>query len=332
MSTTTIAFVGCAHIHVQGFTKMVNEVDAINVKYAWDPEIERAQKWGKEQGAQVVSDLDVIVNDPEVTAVVICSKTTDHLELVEKFAKAGKQLFVEKPLGMSSEDAQVQAKIISDAGVLFQTGYFMRSNSINQYARQAIQSGKLGKISRISMSNCHMGALQGWFDTEWKWMTDPTESGCGAFGDLGTHILDILLWFMEKDKVQRVTGQVDTATRRYGDVDEYGQALVRFESGAVANLVAGWVSNVDPYALEIAGTEGSLYVSDKKLYIKMAEDKEPQEVTDLPAAWPHAFMIFIERLIGKSELPVVTPSEAALRNTIMEKIYQGANSNTWVDC
>jgi len=328
----TIAFVGCSHIHVQGFAHMVKEAPGVTVKYAWDPEIQRSTKWGNDVGAQVVTDLDIIANDPQVTGVVITSKTIEHLELVSKFAKAGKQLFVEKPLGMDAADATKQAAIINETGVLFQTGYFMRGSGIHQYARQAIQSGKLGKITRVSLSNCHSGSLGGWFDTEWKWMTDPAESGCGAFGDLGTHVLDILLWLMEGDKVQRVTGQVDTATKRYGDVDEYGQALLRFESGAVASIAAGWVSYDDPYKLIISGTEGELYFSDDKLYHKTEGMKQAEEITDLPEAWPHAFMIYLKRLAGESELPMVTADEAALRNTVMEKIYEGANSNTWVDC
>lgn len=329
--STTIAFVGCSHIHVQGFTNMVNKVDSVSVKYAWDPEIERAQKWGGEVGAEIVTDLDIIAKDPEVTAVIITSKTVEHIDLVKKFAKAGKHMFVEKPLGMNAEDAKKQAKIINKAGVLFSTGYFMRSSPINIYAREAIQAGKLGKITRISMSNCHSGSLGGWFDTQWRWMTDPKESGCGAFGDLGTHILDILLWFMEGDKVKRVTGAVDSVTGRYGKVDEYGQGLISFKSGAVANIAAGWVSNSDPYKLDISGTEGELYVEGDKLFIKPKDMDKAEQVTDLPQAMPHAFMIFIERIAGISEFPMVSADEAALRNKVMEKIYQGAKEHTWVN-
>ena len=112
--STQIAFVGCSHIHVQGFTNMVKQVQGITVKYAWDPEIERAQKWGAQVGAEVVTDLKVIAKDPDIKAVVITSKTVEHAELVKMFAKAGKDMFVEKPLGMSAEDA---AQFLAQAGL-----------------------------------------------------------------------------------------------------------------------------------------------------------------------------------------------------------------------
>jgi predicted dehydrogenase len=49
-----------------------------------------------------------------------------------------------------------------------------------------------GKITRARGSNCHSGSLGGWFDKEYRWMADPKIAGVGAFGDLGTHKLDIL--------------------------------------------------------------------------------------------------------------------------------------------
>ena len=61
------------------------------------------------------------------------------------------------------------------------------------------------RVTRVRYSVCHHGAIGGWFDTEWRWMANPTESGCGGFGDLGTHGLDILLWWM---------GEIESATGR----------------------------------------------------------------------------------------------------------------------
>ena len=81
-------------------------------------------------------------------------------------AAAGKHMFVEKPLGMGAVDAYRMAEAIEKAGVLFQTGYFMRGNPIHLFLREQIAAGSFGKITRIRHSNCHAGSLGGWFDAD----------------------------------------------------------------------------------------------------------------------------------------------------------------------
>ncbi len=111
------------------------------------------------------------------------------------------------------------AAAIENAGILFQTGYFMRGNPIFRFLKEQLAAGAFGKVTRLRMSNCHAGSLVGWFDTEWRWMADPVQAGVGAFGDLGTHALDIMLWLM--GDVTRVAADIGVATGRYGDCDEY---------------------------------------------------------------------------------------------------------------
>ena len=124
-------------------------------------------------------------------------------------------------MGLGASDANKMATAIEAAGVLFQTGYFQRGNPVHLFLRQEIQAGHFGKVTRVRHSNCHAGSLGGWFDTDWRWMADLTQAGVGAFGDLGTHSLDILMWLL--GDVAQVTATVGVATARYGDCDEYGE-------------------------------------------------------------------------------------------------------------
>src|SRR4051812_32414745 len=116
-----VAFVGCAHIHTPGFVKMVLErTDGVWVKYCWDPSPVRSGARAGELGAKVVKDLDEVWRDRDVSAVVICSETVRHPELVRAAARAGKHLFVEKPLGISAVESYEMADAITRAGVIFQ--------------------------------------------------------------------------------------------------------------------------------------------------------------------------------------------------------------------
>src|SRR2546425_881392 len=117
-------------------------------------------------------------------------------------AKAGKHMFVEKPLGITARESEEMANAIQKAGLLFTTGYFMRTEPAHLFLKDEIAKGTFGKITRVRGSNCHAGSLKGYFDSEWRWMADPKIAGVGAFGDLGTHKLDILMWmFGDIDEV-----------------------------------------------------------------------------------------------------------------------------------
>ena len=209
--TIQVALVGGAHIHTPGFIKRLNERENINVKYVWDHDAERAKARAEALNSEVVADLATIWQDDNIVATVVCSETDRHLDLVLAGAEAGKHLFVEKPLGLGADDAFQMAEAIEKADVMFQTGYFMRgTNPVHLFLKEQLAAGNFGKVTRFRHSNAHAGSLGGWFDTEWRWMADPVQAGCGAFGDLGTHSLDILLWLM--GDVESVTANIDVAT------------------------------------------------------------------------------------------------------------------------
>lgn len=327
-----LALVGCAHIHTPGFVKRLQARTDVKVTAVWDHEFARADKWATEVGAKTINDLSVIWSDPAIAGVIICAETNRHQPLVEGAAAAGKHLFVEKPLGFGAADANTMADAILEAGVLFQTGYFQRGNPIHLFLREQIQAGHFGRITRVRHSNCHAGSLGGWFDTDWRWMADLDQAGVGGFGDLGTHSLDILMWLLGDD-VARVTATVGVATGRYGNCDEYGEGLLEFGNGAVATLAAGWVDVAHPVNVIVSGTEGHAYVCNDQLFFKSshvdgADGKAPW--TDLPAAWPHAFELFLDALVGQTDVPLVSPREAAARSVVMEALYQGASTKSWV--
>lgn len=327
---TTVALVGCAHIHTPGFAKRMNANDSINVKSVWDHNDDLADKYAGELNAEKTALKD-IWSDDEIDAVVICSETDRHQPLVESAALAQKHMFVEKPLGMAAADAYAMADVIESAGVLFQTGYFQRGNPVHLFVKEQIEKGSFGQITRLRHSNCHSGSLGDWFTPDYLWMTDMNQAGVGAFGDLGTHSLDIMLWML--GDVSSVTATLNVAVDNYDGCDEYGEGLLKYKHGAIGSLAAGWVDVAHPVNLIISGTEGHAHVDDGQLYFKSshvegADGKEPW--TDLPDAWPHAFELFFEAVSGNTDVPLVGPREAAIRSDVMEALYKAAEKGEWV--
>lgn len=326
-----LALVGGAHIHVPNFIKRVQARDDVAVSHVWDHDPDRAQRRAAALGARVTPDLEAIWADAAIQAVIIGSETDRHEALVLGAATVGKAVFVEKPLAADSDGAYCMAEAIERAGVVFQTGYFMRGDPIYRFLRRELQRGAFGQVTRLRMSNCHAGALGGWFDTEWRWMADVDQAGVGAFGDLGAHVLDIMLWLL--GDVTSATAAIGMGTGRYPGCDETGEGLLRFRSGAIGSLAAAWDDIANPVTLVLSGTEAHATVFNGALYyqnqgVAGADGKTPW--TDLPAPLPHAFDLFLDALTGQADVPLVSPREAAERVAVMAAMYAGARRGEWV--
>lgn len=335
----TTAFIGVAHIHTPGFINMLRKRPDVRVKHVQDAKPERGQPRAAELNAAFTTEVREVVEDPDVQSVIVCSETSRHLQDVLAVVAARKPLFVEKPLGMKFDDAKQMADAIEKAGLVFQTGYFRRSDPKLRFLKQQLESGNLGRITRIRGSNCHGGSLGGWFDSkpdkpheDWRWMADPTRSGCGAFGDLGTHSADILIWLM--GPVESATALIDNVTPRYGGTDETGEGLLRFRNGAIGTLAAAWLDHANPVPLLVSGTEGHAAIINGQLHLVSKKEPSfdgsaPVRNSELPSPLPHAFELFFDRLAGK-DVPLVTASEAAYRNAVFDALYEGARTGTWV--
>ena len=330
-SPPQIALVGCAHIHTGGFVQRIKQNPHIKVKCVWDHDAARAKRYAGELGVPVVHDLSKIWNDPQIVAVVICSETDRHLDLVLAAAKAKKHIYAEKPMGITAKDSDAMADAIQKAGVLFQTGYFMRGEPISQFLKQQIEAGAFGKITRIRGCTAHNGALTGLLDTDFRWMADPRQSGMGGFGDLGTHSLDLMLWLMN-EPVERVTAITSPGTARYENCDELGEGLLAFKSGAIGSLAASWDEVANPITLEICGTQGHAAVVNGRLYFqstKFAGSDIKKPWTQLPPGLPHAFDLFLEAVAGKKDVPLITAPKAAYRAAVMQALYDAAKGQNW---
>ncbi len=330
---STFAGFGAAHIHTPNYVGILKKLARTStVKIRLGTTIRRAPKKSATiLGAKAIDDAKIVWSDPEIKAVVICSETNRHHDLVLAAAAAGKHVFAEKPMGIGSAESYEMADALEKANVLFTTGYFTRTVPAIQFLKQQVDQGVFGKITRVRGSNCHNGSLGHWFDTDWRWMADPKIAGVGGFGDLGTHYLDILMWMF--GGVDKITADIKVVTGNYGDCDESGEALIKFSNGITGTLGAGWVDVADPVTLAISGTEGQAYINRGQLFLtsKNVEGADGKTAwTKLPAALSNPMEQFADAVGGKPAPGLVKPREAAQRVSVMEAAYQGAKSSEWV--
>ncbi len=142
------------------------------MKLVWDHDQERAARSAKELGAKV-ADLQEIWSDSDISAVVICSETNRHKELVRAGAKAKKHMFVEKPLGITGKESREMALLSATRNCCSRPATSCALTPKHLFLKEEIAKGNFGKIHARAARIVTAGSLGGWFDKEWRWMADP---------------------------------------------------------------------------------------------------------------------------------------------------------------
>ena len=146
------------------------------------------QKVASELGVSTVySDYRQLLKNESIDAVVIATPSFAKPELVVAALESGKNVYCEKPLCVTLEDADDIARAVKKAGTVFQMGFQRRFDPSLVRLRDAVQSGRLGRILLMtSKTRDPPGSIASWED-------DPKLSG-GIFNDTCSHDFDIIRW------------------------------------------------------------------------------------------------------------------------------------------
>lgn len=321
-----VGILGAAHVHLKHYARILGNSEAVTVKAVFDETPAIARIAAELTGAKQAGSLDQLLADPEIEAVIILSENVKHEAYAVAAANAGKHLFVEKPLDIEGERAERIGAAVARAGVIFQTGYFMPGMVQLRFLKEAIRQGQFGKLTRLRLQYGHAGSLNGMWDGHHAWMVDEAQVGRGALGDLGIHVLNALLWMVEDDPIRDISAYIGNATGRFDGIDEYGEAVLRFESGLIATLGVGYVDQNDVNRIEISGTEGHAYLNRGRLFIKcpaITGNDQERYWSDFPEALAHPFSLFLSALQGEN-VPLIPVADAVRDVRVMDRIYRAA--------
>ena len=116
-----------------------------------------------------------------------------------------------------------------------------------------LDSGKLGRVTYARVRNVHNGSSADWLPPHFY---DKAQCGGGAMIDLGAHPMYTLYWLLGAPKT--ITSTFTAVTNR--GVEDNAVSVIEFENGAIGVSETGFVSECNPYTLEISGTDGSLMI------------------------------------------------------------------------
>jgi myo-inositol 2-dehydrogenase/D-chiro-inositol 1-dehydrogenase len=239
--------IGCVHAETLAFRMPEAEIVSI-----FDVNTQAAQSLAARCNIpKVAASAEEVLSDPKIDAVLICSPTPTHTDLIVKAAQAGKHIFCEKPIAFSLEKIDEALAAVKKAGVQLQIGFNRRFDSNFMRLRQAVESGEIGTPRMMRLIS-----------------RDPApppisyiRTSGGIYLDMMIHDFDMAR-FLIGDEVEEIYTvadvMVDPAIGEAGDVDTT-IVLLRFRNG-----VMGTIDNTreSPYGYdqraEIMGSKGKV--------------------------------------------------------------------------
>ena len=226
--------------------------------------------------ARPYRDWRELAADPDVAAVSVTAPNFLHREIGVAMARAGKHLWIEKPVGLTADDARAVAAAVTQAGVAGAVGFNYRNAPAVAAAKEMIDGGELGTVThvRVRLFSDYAAHPEGAL----SWRFERERGGSGVLGDLAAHGVDLARYLLgEIDALvadtavfiperARPTGATAGHTRATGapgpvENEDYVGALVRFASGARGVLEASRVAvgEQNTYGFEIHGTKGAVF-------------------------------------------------------------------------
>ncbi len=201
-----------------------------------------------EHGLRWTGDLNDILNDPAIDAVVFATPHSLHADQVRRAAAAGKAVFVEKPFALTVDDARAMIRAAEQAGVVLAVGFNRRFHPSMIRLRSLVKSGELGTLVTVAAEQT---ALHGLELTPDAWRAQPSESPAGAMTAIGVHLIDGMIDVF--GPIASVHAQV--ARRAAAHADDTTTLHLRFANGASGQVFCSTVATPH-YRFAVYGTKG----------------------------------------------------------------------------
>lgn len=212
----------------------------------------RARQVAKRYGVKkVYTDWNKLAKDPRIEAVTVATHLPDHREPVVAAVEAGKDVFVEKPIAPTIEDADAMIRAARKSRVLFMVGHILRFENRYAQAKYAIDDGRVGDVVSIyARRNIPASFASGHLAYASSYVLD------------GIHDTDLMLWYTGR-KVESVYATFSKVNKVKNPDACWG--IYNFEGGMKGVCETVWVLRDNtPFSIdarmEILGTEGAIYV------------------------------------------------------------------------
>ncbi|MBQ1089988.1 Gfo/Idh/MocA family protein [Streptomyces sp. B93] len=282
LGVAVVGFGWMGRVHTQAYARLTHHYPLLSPRpelVAVAEEVPgRAEEAARQFGfASATRDWREVAADPRVRAVSVTAPNFLHREIGVAMAEAGKHLWIEKPVGLTADDARAVADAVTKAGVQGAVGFNYRNAPAVERARELIAAGEIGTVThaRFRLFSDYAAHPEGAL----TWRYERARGGSGVLGDLASHGADLARFLLGDiaavtadtavfvPERARPSGATAGHTRAGGgepgpvENEDYVSCLLRFASGARGVLEACRVSvgEQNNYGFEVHGTKGAVF-------------------------------------------------------------------------
>ncbi len=231
--------------------RSLNRIERVRLKYACDlDEGKRVRLAAQYPETRFTGDFEELLADEELDAVVVAAPVPAHATLAREVLKADKDLFVEKPLALSPEDAEDLVKLAAEKDRILMVGHLLEYHPAVIRLKEIVDSGELGEVFYVYTHRLNLGII--------RWDEN-------ALWSLAPHDLSVSMYLLEQEPVEvQATGHSYLKT----GVEDVVFGTLRFGDGKIAHLHVSWLDPHKERKITVVGSEKMVVFDD------MAQDEK----------------------------------------------------------
>lgn len=326
MERIRIGIVGLGNIAQTAHLPTLTKLQDAEVVAVCDLDKSRAQFIAEKFGIprHYGSFEEMLISEPEMTAVHICTPTKTHHAMAIAALEAGKDVLVEKPLARTMKEAEEINETAKRHRRKLMVGMNNRFRPDAMILKTFIEERSIGKV---------FYSKAGWFrklPADGAWLTRKEQSGGGVLLDLGMVMFDLAFWMMGYPEVKEVTAT--HYAHRTKDVEDSSIVYIKMKNGSTLTVESSWSfeSNADFFYCDCFGTEGSGSLNPFRILKRMhgnlvnvapASQDNPQ--TLYRKSYENELKHWVTALRGLHPI-ISTGDEAVHRMKVVDAIYRSA--------
>lgn len=274
------------------------------------------------------SNASELINDSDVDAIYIATPPNSHANYAIKAMKAGKPVYVEKPMARNSAECNEMLKVSTETGMPLWVAYYRRTLPAFLKAKELIESGAIGKALMVNIKLYKQAAERNQTKEEMHWHVFPEISGAGHFFDLASHQFDYLDFVF--GEITEVKGTASNLAGLYPAEDTVSGAW-KHKSGVIGSGSWSFVvnQNSEEDYIQIIGEKGEICLpcfSHGNLKLKTAEGIEEMNFENPQHISQNLVQQVVEELQGFGKC-VSSGNSAARTSWVLDEIVKGYYCN-----